>query len=222
MRILLVDDEESLLQGLRFSLEANGFEVRTAGDGEQALRLAASSVFDAILLDVLMPRLDGLEACRSLRAEGYDKPILLLTALDDEVDKVVGLEVGADDYITKPFATREVLARIRAHLRRYRRLTGEQTSGLAVGRIRLDRAARRVWLEEQPLELAPREFGLLEYLLERPGVAVSRQQLLREVWGWRYSGDDATVNMAVRRLREKLPEGMLVTVRGVGYRLEVE
>lgn len=219
--VLLVDDEPALLEAVSFQLEKACYRVITARHGEQALELALTNQPDLVLLDVNLPGLDGLEVCQTLRARDFSAPILLLTARDGEVDKIVGLEVGADDYITKPFSSRELLARVKAHIRRERR---RQSSSMVLefGPINLDAQARRFWVEGHPVELTAREFDLMRTFLEHPGQALTREQLLDRVWGYDYEGEARVVNVTVGRLREKLGphQSQLVAVRGVGYRFE--
>lgn len=213
--VLLVDDELPLVEAVSFQLEKADYKVLVAHSGDEGLRLARRHGPDLILLDINLPGLDGLEVCQALRSESYNGPILLLSARDEEIDKVVGLEVGADDYVTKPFSARELVARVRAHLRRERR--GTRPAGGLV----LDSRARRVSLEGVPVELTPREFDLLEMFVNHPGQVLTRDQLLCRVWGYDYEGEERVVNVTVGRLREKLDSpDRIVTVRGVGYRYD--
>lgn len=217
--VLLVEDEPSLVDSLTFSLEQEGFRVVTATDGLSALQRVEVHSPDLILLDVMLPQLGGREVCRELRARRYQRPILMLTARSEELDKVVGLELGADDYITKPFGTPELIARIRAHLRRYERLAAtDSVPILSAGGLSLDRGRREVKSGVKLVSLTPGEFDLLSYLMQNPNRTVSRQQLLEEVWGYPCGGDPSVVNVAIQRLREKLkPADPITTVRGVGY-----
>lgn len=237
-KILVVDDESVLLETISFNLEQAGYEVVTASDGGSALEVARRETPDLILLDVMLPGMDGLEVCRQLRREPATAtvPIVMLTARGDEIDKVVGLEVGADDYVTKPFGRRELLARIRALLRRadyplaseeQATYAGEQQSRssareLIAGPLRIDLAGRRVNCRGQEMELQPKQFELLTYLVRNRGTVLTRDQLLHNVWGYDYAGDTRTVDVHVRWLREKLEEDpanpkLIQTVRGVGY-----
>lgn len=218
--VLLVDDEISLLEAVRFQLEKACYSVLTTRDGADGLAIALREKPDLVLLDINLPGLDGLEVCQQLRAQGFTSPVLLLTARDEEIDKVVGLEVGADDYITKPFSSRELLARVKAHLRRERRR--ETSQELRCGPLELDPARRVMLVAGEPVELSTREFDLAQAFLEHPGQVLTRQQLLDRVWGFDYVGEDRVVNVTVGRLREKLGphQDTLATVRGVGYRLE--
>jgi two-component system OmpR family response regulator len=225
-RVLVVDDEATLVDTIRYNLRREGYDVHVAGDGNEALRLARASAPDLVVLDLMLPGLDGLEVCRQLRREST-VPILMLTAKDDEVDKIVGLEVGADDYMTKPFSMRELLARIRAMLRRSRMVQqdAEADGAQAVrsGDLEANPLQRRVVLGERALQLKPKEFDLLVYLMQQRGRVMTRDQLLEKVWGYTFGGDTRTVDVHIRWLREKIEEDpgtprRLETVRGVGYR----
>ncbi len=225
-RILVVDDDRAVLTTLRLLLSKEGHEVLMAADGQAALQLAREEAPDLIILDVMLPRLDGLEVCRILRQES-PVPILMLTGRGDEVDKVLGLELGADDYLTKPFSQRELLARVKALLRRARMIPrkGDEpsTDRLPGGPLQLDLASDRATLNGKPLFLKPKEFDLLAYLMSHRGQAFSAEQLLREVWGHQDTSDPRTVVVHIRWLREKLevdpsrPQ-LIETVKGVGYR----
>jgi DNA-binding response OmpR family regulator len=220
--ILLVEDDEILREALAFNLSRQGYEVREASEGQQAIDEARRTPPDLIILDVMLPGLDGLSVCRILRAE-MATPIILLTARTGDVDKIVGLESGADDYVTKPFNTGELLARIRAVMRR----TGQASAGLVLegGPLRLNLERRRAFREERELTLSPKEFDLLAELMRNPGIALSRDLLLDRVWGFDYDGDTRTVDVHIRWLREKIeaepsaPQ-IIQTVRGIGYRFE--
>lgn len=221
-KILVVDDEAAILQTLRYNLERNGYAVCTAGDGRQALSLAESEKPDLIVLDIMLPQLDGIAVCREIRRTSA-VPILMLTAKDQEIDKVLGLEIGADDYITKPFSIYELLARVKAHLRRLSHVHGQAGNKiLRSGAIELDVDRQQVTKAGAVVELAPKEFGVLQTLLENKGRVVSRQVLLDKVWGFDFYGDQQTVNVHVRWLREKIedkpnePEH-IITVRSRGY-----
>lgn len=225
--ILVVDDEESLLESIRFLLEQQGYLVHTAQRGLEALTLAERVKPDLVLLDVMMPGLDGFEVCRRLRLQGYVGLVVLLTARGDEIDQVVGLELGADDYLTKPFRHRELAARLKAHLRRSQREGLDRTglSGLQAGELRLVVERREAWHGDRRLELTPKEFQLLHYLLERRGRACSREQILEACWGFDFEGESRVVNVTIQRLREKLesagPSPQIVTLRSLGYMLDV-
>lgn len=221
--VLLVEDEEALAESLSFNLQQEGFEVVVIGDGETALAQVEVMRPDLILLDVMVPKLDGRELCKELRARRYQQPILFLTARDSEMDKVVGLEVGADDYITKPFSTNELVARIRAHLRRFKRLSSESHDEhlLRSGTLSLDQLRREVKIQGKVVPLTPLEFDLLCYLLNNCDRTLNRRELLDKVWGYACGGDASVVNVAVQRLRDKVKEGVVITtVRGSGYRLD--
>ena len=232
--ILVVDDELPFLESLRFSLERQGYRVLTATDGHAGLRVARAASPDLVILDVMLPGMDGFKVCQALRKES-DVPVIMLTARDDETDKVVGLELGADDYVTKPFGLRELLARVRAVLRRRDGVVEPdvpsplgvipRTEGITFGTLTVSPQERRVLLSGAEVALRPREFDLLTYLVRNRGIALSRQQLLDNVWGVDYYGDPRTVDVHMRQLREKLEEDpanptRLVTVRGYGYRFE--
>jgi two-component system alkaline phosphatase synthesis response regulator PhoP len=248
-KILVVDDEPVLVETLAYNLEQAGYTVTTAADGASALEAVRSETPDLIILDIMLPEMDGLEVCRLLRHESNTSttPIMMLTAKGDEIDKVVGLEVGADDYVTKPFGRRELLARVRALLRRADyappasaarpyHLSGRQgetapavasstlraKSELVAGPLRIDLAGRRVYCRGEVWELQPKQFDLLTYLVRNRGTVLTRDQLLHNVWGYDYVGDTRTVDVHIRWLREKLEEDpanphLIQTVRGVGY-----
>ncbi len=231
-KVLVVEDEPTLLETLEYNLTRQGYEVCTAADGPTALEVARRERPDLIVLDVMLPGLDGLEVCRILRRE-MNVPVLMLTALDDEVDKVVGLEVGADDYMTKPFSMRELLARVKALLRRVRLIREELVAeDEAVARERLifedliiDLARREVQRQGKPLHLKPKEYELLVFLARHQGIVLSRDLILERVWGWDYGGGSRTVDVHVRWLRKRIEPDpahpiRIVTVRGVGYRFD--
>jgi two-component system, OmpR family, response regulator len=221
-RILLVDDEPALRDTLAYNLRNSGYDVVTAADGAVALEQARSSSPDLVILDLMLPEIDGLTVCRSLRAVA-DTPILVLTARTGELDKIIGLESGADDYMTKPFSLGELQARIRALLRR----AGPRQQGdeIRSGNLALNMTSRKAFLGEKELNLSPKEFSLLAELMRHQGAVLSRDLLLTRVWGYDYYGDSRTVDVHVRWLREKIesdsssPE-RIVTVRGIGYRFE--
>ncbi len=224
--ILVVDDQPNIIELARLYFAREGFEVVSAQDGEEALRQVAASQPDLLVLDLMLPKLDGWEVCRRLRAQGNTVPILLLTARDEDVDKILGLELGADDYVTKPFNPRELVARTRALLRRrgWEQQRPPEPVALQAGALLMDRGARRVWVGEQLLALRPREWELLETLLRHLGEVCSRDQLLDEVWGFAYHGDTRTVDVHIATLREKLRDAgdaalVIETVWGIGYRL---
>lgn len=228
-KILVVEDDRNLLAALRYNLAAEGYAVETAPDGAQALKMARENGPDLIVLDLMLPIMGGLEVCRVLRREGSVAPILMLTARDSEVDRVVGLEVGADDYVTKPFSVRELLARVGALLRRVEMLrsSGEEQAPqrIAAGALDINPASRTVRLNGKEVPMRPREFDLIAYMAARPARVFTREQLLEQVWGFDYSGDTRTVDVHVRWLRMKIEDDpanprRLQTVRGVGYRFE--
>lgn len=222
-RVLVVDDEKLIVKGIRFSLLQDGLEVDCAYDGEEALELARNNEYDLVLLDVMLPKLDGFEVCQQIR-EFSDMPIVMLTAKGDDMDKILGLEYGADDYITKPFNILEVKARIKAIMRR----TGKKEEKVDDSNIiikhdmKIDRESRRVFIEEKEINLTAKEFDLLEILATNPDKVYSREQLLNLVWKYEYAGDARTVDVHIRRLREKiekLPSNpkYVFTKWGVGY-----
>ncbi len=225
-RILLVDDEQAIIEPLRYALEKEGYDVLEAAEGSDALDLARSKSPDLILLDIMLPGMSGFEVCRVLRQESA-VPILMLTARGDEPDRVVGLDLGADDYITKPFSLREVLARVRAALRRSQ--AGAPGASRAadeivrVGAISMDTARHEVTVRDRLVSLPPRQFDLLRAFLSNPGRVLTRAMLLQQVWGYDFAGDDRTVDVHVRWLRRKLQEAgsptTIETIRGVGYKL---
>ncbi|MBM4461938.1 MAG: response regulator transcription factor [Chloroflexi bacterium] len=230
-RIMIVEDDQTLLGVLKYNLAKEGYDVVTATDGAQALEVARSGKPDLVVLDVMLPKLDGFEVCRILRREMI-VPILMLTAKTEEVDKVVGLELGADDYMTKPFSIRELLARIRAMLRRtemmMREIASSQEAGpsaIKAGRLEIDPARHQACLGGSPLDLSRKEFDLLAFLASNRSRVFSRDYLLEKVWGYDYAGDTRTVDVHIRWLRQKIEVDPahprhLVTVRGVGYKFE--
>jgi DNA-binding response OmpR family regulator len=221
-KILVVDDEPILRDTLALNLRQAGYQVVTAEDGARALETASAEAPDLVILDLMLPELDGLTVCRSLRQHS-SVPILILTARTGELDKIVGLESGADDYLTKPFSLGELQARIRALLRRAGAATGGDE--LRSGNLSLNLVSRRAFLDERELVLSPKEFSLLMELMRHQGAVLSRDLLLTRVWGYDYYGDSRTVDVHVRWLREKVEDdasrpGRIVTVRGIGYRFE--
>jgi two-component system, OmpR family, response regulator len=221
--VLVVDDEPTLLATLRYNLERDGYRVLTAADGEVGLRIARAEHPDLLILDLMLPVLDGLEVCRILRRE-MKLPILMLTAKTEEVDKVVGLELGADDYVTKPFSMRELIARVHAILRRSEP-SPDGADTLVSGDLTVDLKRREVLRGGEPLELKPKEFELLLFFARNRGRAFTREQLLRDVWGYDFYGDSRTVDVHVRWLRQKVEDEAakpvrLITIRGTGYRFE--
>jgi two-component system, OmpR family, response regulator VicR len=226
-RILVVDDEQPIADILQFNLQKEGYEVICAYDGEEALQKVEEVMPDLILLDIMLPLKDGMEVCREVRKK-YDMPIIMLTAKDSEIDKVLGLELGADDYVTKPFSTRELLARVRANLRRHSQAVAQEetndTNEIIIGSLVIRPDAYIVLKRGETIELTHREFELLHYLAKHIGQVMTREHLLQTVWGYDYYGDVRTVDVTVRRLREKIEDNpshpsWIVTRRGVGYYL---
>jgi DNA-binding response OmpR family regulator len=236
-KILVVEDELTLQETLAYNLKRQGYEVETVGDGATALETARVMRPDLIVLDVMLPGIDGFEVCRILRQE-MNTPVLMLTARDDEIDRVVGLEVGADDYMTKPFSMRELLARVKAMLRRVRLVREEinatstqidvtppKSQTMVFSNLTLDITRREVRLDDEPLAIKPKEYDLLLFLAQHRGQVLSREFILERVWGWNYIGDSRTVDVHIRWLREKIETdpgipNRIVTVRGAGYRFE--
>jgi DNA-binding response OmpR family regulator len=221
-KILIVEDEPDMVLGLRDNFEFEGYVVVTASDGAAGLEKARAEKPDLLILDIMMPKLSGLEVCKTLRGEGFEKPIIMLTARGQEIDKVVGLELGADDYVTKPFSIRELLARVRAILRRSdgskRRLARYRFSD-----VELDFEIYRATRAGEPLEMSPREFELLRYLIERKGDTVSRDQLLEDVWGYESYPSTRTVDTHIAKLRAKIGDSgseprYILTMHGSGYK----
>jgi DNA-binding response OmpR family regulator len=234
-KILVVEDEPSLIETLEYSLRKQGYEVLTAVDGRKALDTARQQQPDLIVLDIMLPGLDGFEVCRILRKE-MNVPIIMLTARTEEVDKVVGLEMGADDYLTKPFSMRELVARVKANLRRVRIDREEVATSTALGpnvvtermvfdELTIDLSRREVTVQGSVHHLKPKEFDLLVFLARNRGIVLSRDLILERVWGWEFDGGSRTVDVHVRWLREKVEANpsdpqRIITVRGVGYRFE--
>jgi two-component system, OmpR family, response regulator RegX3 len=230
-RILVVDDEESITQFVSYNLKKEGYDVSVARDGDSALALAEKQRFDLVVLDIMLPGIDGFEVCRRLRAKD-DMPVLFLSARDTELDKVIGLEIGADDYLAKPFGIRELQARVKALLRRATGGGGRHDEDedlgerMEAGGFVVDEGAHTVTYEDRPIELTPREFELLACLMRHRGNVLSREQLLKQAWGWQIVVETKTVDTHVKRLRDKLEEAgaspeVVETVRGYGYRLAV-
>lgn len=219
--VLLVDDDRDILYGLSGTFNRSGFQVVTATDGEEALLVFKETLPSMVVLDLMLPIKDGIEVCREIR-QISDVPILMLTARDDSIDKILGLEMGADDYVTKPFDSREVVARIRAILRRVNKKNPGTTLVLDGGRIRINLPSQRVTVAGQPVSLTPTEFDLLVHLVQHPSQVFSRQQLLEQVWGYDFPGDLRTVDVHIRRLRQKVEQdpsdpSLIITRFGVGY-----
>ncbi len=230
-KVLVVEDETVLQETLAFNLNKEGYEVKTAGDGIAGVKLAREWQPHLVLLDVMLPLLDGFEVCKRIRAES-DIPILMLTARAEEIDRVIGFEIGADDYVIKPFSMRELMARVKTRLKVHQRLQVKQsekitevTDKITLGNLVIDRKRHEIRIEGHALQLKPKEMELLCYLVENQGRAVSRETILEKVWGWDYYGGSRTVDVHVRWLRSKIetdpskPE-RLVTVPGLGYRFE--
>jgi DNA-binding response OmpR family regulator len=232
-KILVVDDEVSLQETLTYKLEKEGYQVEVAGDGLTALELARSTHPDLVILDVMLPGMDGFEVCRNLRQES-NIPVLMLTARDDEIDRVVGLEVGADDYLPKPFSMRELIARVKALLRRVRLIREEVGAAvqegnlpqiMTFGNLEIDMTRREVRLNGVVVPCKPKEYDLLTFMGQHKGRVLTRELILERVWGWGFVGDSRTVDVHIRWLREKIeptpdkPE-RIITVRGAGYRFE--
>ena len=222
-RVLVVDDEKLIVKGIRFSLEQDGMEVDCAYDGAEALELARQKEYDVVLLDLMLPVYDGYEVCQRIR-EFSDMPIIMLTAKGDDMDKILGLEYGADDYITKPFNILEVKARIKAIIRRSSKkgMREEKETLIRVGELSMEKESRRVFIADKEINLTAKEFDLLELFLTNPGKVFSREKLLNIVWGYEYPGDVRTVDVHVRRLREKVETNpsdphYVYTKWGVGY-----
>jgi two-component system response regulator RegX3 len=222
-RILLVEDEESLAESIRYSLEREGYAVSVAGDGRVAIERFRADTPDLVILDLMLPEMSGLDVCRMIR-ENSTVPIVMVTAKDSEADKVTGLELGADDYVTKPFSVRELVSRIRAHLRRVRMQAppgGDEI--LNGGPIEMDVARHEVRIEGQPVAFPPKEFELLQAFLARKGRLLTREHLIEEIWGYDYVGDTKTLDVHVKRIRQKIEDDphepqLLLTVRGLGYK----
>jgi two-component system, OmpR family, response regulator VicR len=227
-KILVVDDEKPIADILQFNLEKEGYKVTCAYDGVEAIKKVEEETFDLLLLDIMLPQMDGMEVCREVRKK-YTMPIIMLTAKDSEIDKVLGLELGADDYVTKPFSSRELIARVKANLRRHQK-DPEQDAGkenqneIKIGSLIIHPDAYLVTKRGESIELTHREFELLHYLGRHIGQVMTREHLLQTVWGYDYFGDVRTVDVTVRRLREKIEDNpshpnWIITRRGVGYYL---
>jgi two-component system OmpR family response regulator len=223
-KIIIVEDDPNILEALKYNLGKEGYDTITAIDGVQALELARTNKPDLIVLDIMLPKMSGFEVCRILRKE-MAIPIIMLTARDDEIDKVTGLDLGADDYMTKPFSMRELMARIRAMLRRVEIQTVIPETPLSFGDLEVDTLHHMITRAGNTLNLSPKEFDLLVFLTSNKGLVFTRDQLLEKVWGYYYSGDTRTVDVHIRWLREKIEANSeepkhLITVRGVGYKFE--
>lgn len=228
-KVLVVDDEQSIVTLLQYNLQQSGFEVITAYDGEDGLNKIFTESPDIVVLDVMLPKMDGVEVCKAVRSEKNQVPILMLTAKDDEFDKVLGLELGADDYMTKPFSPREVIARIKAILRRAQAIQQveevEEKKEIQIGKLRILPEHFEAYRNEELLDLTPKEFELLIYLIERQGRVITREHMLNSVWNYEFAGDSRIVDVHISHLREKIEENpkqpqYIKTVRGLGYKLE--
>ena len=222
-KILVVDDEQSILDLVTAYLRREGYEVRTAMDGPGGLKAMRAYRPDLIVLDIMLPGMDGIQVLTHLRRES-DVYVIMLTARSEETDKIIGLSVGADDYLTKPFSPRELVARVKAALRRLRDGVGPtEATTLAFRHVRIDTGSRRVWVNDEPVELTSTEFDLLKSLVEHRGLVLSREQLLQQVWGYDFYGEERVVDVHIGHIRQKLGDSrFIVTVRGVGYRFEDE
>jgi len=231
-KILVVDDEKNIIELLKFNLEREGFQVVAALDGGEALKKAQEEKPDLIILDIMLPVMDGLEVCRLLnqKVETRNIPVIMLSAKGDELDKILGLEIGADDYVTKPFSPRELVARVKVRLRRLKpgavgRSQQVGSERLKLGRLTIDQERFEVLVDGERLDLTPKEFELLHFMAGEPGKVFSREQLLEKIWGYDFAGDSRTVDVHIRHLRQKLeryPDAnqCIETVRGVGYRFK--
>ena len=229
-KILVVDDEQSIVTLLKYNLETAGYIVEVAYDGEEALKKGETEQPELIVLDVMLPKKDGIEVCKTIRSDKNLVPILMLTAKDDEFDRVLGLELGADDYMTKPFSPREVVARVKAILRRSQFVNEIEKEDvddedIIIGSIRIRPEFFEVYKEDELLELTPKEFELLLYLIERQGRVITREHMLNSVWNYEFAGDSRIVDVHISHLRDKLEENpkqpkLIKTVRGLGYKLE--
>ena len=229
-KVLVVEDDSTLLGVIKYNLVKEGYTAITASDGVQAIEVAKKEHPDLIILDIMLPKLDGLEVCRILRRES-NIPIIMLTARSEEIDKVVGLEIGADDYMTKPFSVKELMARVKALLRRAEMTsrhsgTGDQSPVIREGELEINVERHAVFLRGAPIELTPKEFDLLVFMMKNKNRVMSRDYLLEKVWGYDFAGDTRTVDVHIRWLRQKIEKDpadpqRLITVRGVGYKFEV-
>jgi two-component system alkaline phosphatase synthesis response regulator PhoP len=222
--ILVIEDDPSILLGLKKNLEFEGYTVLVAEDGEQGLEMAFDAKPDLILLDIMLPQVNGFEICRSVRKHEPAVPILMLSAKDQEIDKIMGLDLGADDYITKPFSVKELIARVKASLRRTRALEGE-LEPFHFGEVEVDYGGRVLRLKGEPLECTPKEFDLLRFLIRNRGRVLSRDQILNKVWGYDYYGTPRTIDNFIQKLRQKVERDAqepdhILTVRGIGYKFE--
>ena len=230
-RLLVVEDDTSLGEVIRYNFLSEGYEVKLEKNGKKGLDSALSWQADVIILDLMLPLISGIEICRTIRKEGIFTPVIMLTAKDTEIDRVVGLEVGADDYVTKPFSTRELIARVGANIRRTEmiKIAIENYSDeiINIGNLIIDKPSRKITLNNQDISLRPREYDLLLHMASNPSRVFTRDQLLQQVWGYEYTGDTRTIDVHVRWLRRKIEKDpsnpiLLQTIRGVGYRFHSE
>lgn len=229
-KVLVVDDEQSIVTLLQYNLQQAGYQVLTASDGEEGKNLALSEQLDLIILDLMLPKLDGIEVCKQIRQKKVNTPILMLTAKDDEFDKVLGLELGADDYMTKPFSPREVVARVKAILRRSQLqleepVAEEEDDSIRIAGVKIFPERYEVYFQDELLELTPKEFELLLYLARNKGRVLTRDQLLSAVWNYDFAGDTRIVDVHISHLRDKIEQNSkkptyIKTIRGLGYKLE--
>ena len=227
-KVLVVDDEKLIVKGIRFSLEQDGMEVDCAYDGEEALKMATENHYDMILLDIMLPKMDGFEVCQHIR-EFSDMPIVMLTAKGDDMDKILGLEYGADDYITKPFSPSELVARVKAHLNRYQRLVNNQMEAndiIEIRGLKIDKTARRVYLNGEEKVFTTKEFDLLTFLAGHPNRVFTKEELFNKIWDMESLGDIATVTVHIKKIREKIEVNTakpqyIETIWGVGYRFKM-
>lgn len=228
-KVLVVDDEQSIVTLLQYNLEQSGFEVLTAFDGEEGINKIFSEDPDIVVLDLMLPKMDGVEVCKAVRSEKNQVPILMLTAKDDEFDKVLGLELGADDYMTKPFSPREVTARLKAILRRSQALrqheSEKENKEIIIGKLKILPEHFEAYRNGELIDLTPKEFELLIYLIERQGRVITREHMLNSVWNYEFAGDSRIVDVHISHLREKIEENpkqpqYIKTVRGLGYKLD--
>lgn len=229
-KVLIIEDEQSILKLLSYNLEQEGYQVESSMDGQEGLDMALENTYDLVLLDLMLPNRDGMDICRSIRQEKIEVPIIMLTAKNTEIDKILGLEIGADDYITKPFSPREVVARIKAILRRYKQSKSSKTAHdneevIAVGEIIIYPDKYEVYVRDELIDLTPKEFELLLYLSRRIGRILSREQLLNAIWNYDFSGETRIVDVHISHLREKIEKNTkepeyIITARGFGYKLE--
>lgn len=224
--ILVVEDDPAILLGLTKNLQFEGFNVLCAEDGEEALEIIFNKPIDLLLLDVMLPKLNGFEVCKTVRKKNLGLPIIMLTAKDKEIDKIMGLDLGADDYIAKPFSIRELIARINAVLRRKRKYEDKANDVLIFGNIKVNFQGRTVHKDDEKVDLSPKEFDVLKLLVQNKGKVLSREEILNKVWGYDYFGTARTVDNFINKLRQKIEEEVtqplyILTVRGIGYKFQI-